>query len=94
MKRLIKDSDRKIFLILDNLKVHHSYAVRDWMEEHRKQIEVFFLPFYSPELNQDEYLNCDLKAGVHPGTPAKTKEQLKKKTISHLRMICSVKFFV
>ena len=29
MKRLIKDSERKIFLILDNLKVHHSYSYNE-----------------------------------------------------------------
>ncbi|MFZ5392091.1 MAG: transposase, partial [Patescibacteria group bacterium] len=48
---------------------------------------LFCLPSYSPELNPDEYLNCDLKAGVHSGVPARTKEQLKKKAISHLRML-------
>jgi transposase len=87
MERLIKNSDRKIFLILDNLKVHHSYIVKDWLEEHKKQIEIFFLPSYSPELNPDEYLNCDLKVGVHSGTPARTKKQLSKKTVSHLRKL-------
>lgn len=87
MRRLIKDSTRKIFLILDNLKVHHSYIVRDWLEKHKGQIEVFFLPSYSPELNPDEYLNCDLKAGVHSKTPATTKKQLKNKAISHLRKL-------
>jgi hypothetical protein len=51
------------------------------------QIEVFFLPSYSPELNPDEYLNCDLMAGVHSGTPARAKEQLKRKAISHLRKL-------
>lgn len=87
MKRLIKDSEKKIYLILDNLKVHHSYIARDWLEEHKDEIEVFFLPSYSPELNPDEYLNCDLKAGVHSGTPARTKDQLKQKAISHLRKL-------
>lgn len=87
MKRLIKDSDKKIFLILDNLRVHHSYLVRDWVKEHEDEIELFFLPSYSPELNPDEYLNCDLKAGVHSGTPASSKRQLKKKAISHLRKL-------
>ena len=61
-----------MFLILDNLKVHHSNMVKDWLKEHEKQIEVFHLPAYSPELNPDEYLNCDLKVGVHPGVPART----------------------
>ncbi len=87
MKRLIKESTRKIFLVLDNLKVHHSYIVRDWLEKHKEQIEVFYLPSYSPELNPDEYLNCDLKVGVHSKTPARTKEQLKDKAISHLRKL-------
>ena len=87
MKRLIKDADRKIFLILDNLKVHHSYKARDWLLEHTDQVEVFFLPSYSPELNPDEYLNCDLKAGVHSGTPARTQDQLKDKALSHLRKL-------
>ena len=87
MKRLIKDTDKKIFLILDNLKVHHSYIVKDWLKEHEDEIEIFFLPSYSPELNPDEYLNCDLKAGVHSGTPARSKKQLKKKAIAHLRKL-------
>ena len=87
MKRLIKDADRKIFMILDNLKVHHSYKARDWLDAHKKQIEVFYLPSYSPELNPDEYLNCDLKAGVHSGPPARTKEHLKSKALSHLRKL-------
>lgn len=87
MKRLIKDSGRKILLIIDNLKVHHSYKARDWLKEHTKQIEVFFLPAYSPELNPDEYLNCDLKAGVHSGTPARSRKQLKSKALSHLRKL-------
>jgi hypothetical protein len=87
MGRLIKDSEKKVFLILDNLKVHHSYMVKDWLKEHETQIEVFHLPAYSPELNPDEYLNCDLKVGVHSGVPARTKDQLKKKAISHLRKL-------
>ena len=87
LKRLAKDAGRKVFLVLDNLRVHHSKAVKEWLESHKNEIEVFFLPSYSPELNPDEYLNCDLKAGVHSGIPARTCSQLKKKAISHLRML-------
>ena len=87
LKRLIKDADKKVFLVLDNLRVHHSKLVKEWLKEHEKEIELFFLPSYSPELNPDEYLNCDLKAGVHSGAPARKKADLKKKTISHLRML-------
>ena len=86
-KPLRKAYKQKVFLILDNLKVHHSYIVKDWVKEHSESIELFFLPSYSPELNPDEYLNCDLKSGVHSGTPARTKEQLNKKALSHLRKL-------
>ncbi len=91
MERLIKDSDKKVFLILDNLKVHHSHIVREWVKEHENEIEneieLFFLPSYSPELNPDEYLNCDLKGGVHSKTPARTADELKAKAISHLKKL-------
>jgi transposase len=87
VKRLIKAATQKIFLILDNLRVHHSYVVKEWLENHKNEIELFFLPSYSPELNPDEYLNCDLKAGFHSGVPARTKSQMEKKAISHLRML-------
>jgi transposase len=87
MRRLVKDVGRKVFLIVDNLRVHHSKLVREWLEEHRKQIEVFYLPSYSPELNPDEYLNCDLKVGVHTGVPATSKSELARKAVGHLRML-------
>ena len=86
-RRLIKDAGKKIYLILDNLRVHHSHMVKQWIEEHSNQIELFFLPSYSPELNPDEYLNCDLKGGVHSGVPARSKSQLKSKALSHMRML-------
>ncbi len=52
---------------VDNLRVHHAKVVKAWLAEHKDEIEVFYLPSYSPELNPDEYMNCDLKAGVHGG---------------------------
>ncbi len=51
LKRLVKDTDRKVFLILDNIRVHHSKMVKEWLASHKDDIEVFFLPPYSPELN-------------------------------------------
>ena len=87
MKRLIKDAKRKAFLILDNLRVHHAKKVNQWLAKHSKTIEVFYLPAYSPELNPDEYLNCDLKVGIHSRRPARNRKQLKAKVLSHMRML-------
>lgn len=78
-RQLVKDADRKMFLILDNLRVHHSKRVQAWLEEHKEEIEVFFLPPYSPELNPDEYLNNDLKGRVHTSRAARNKDELKGK---------------
>jgi len=75
--RLIKDAKRKVFVILDNLKVHHARVVKAWLTEHSQKIEVFYLPSYSPELNPDECLNADLKAAVTSKAPARAKGQLK-----------------
>lgn len=44
MTRLIANNGRKVFLILDNLRVHHSKAVAGWLEEHKEEIELFYLP--------------------------------------------------
>lgn len=87
MMRLVNSAKKKVFLVLDNLKVHHCKPVKDWLEEHETMIEVFYLPAYSPELNPDEYLNCDLKKGVHSGVPARNKNQLKKKTRAHMKTL-------
>jgi transposase len=87
MSRLVKGSDRKVFLILDNLRVHHSKAVKAWLEEHEEEIAVFYLPSYSPELNPDEYLNGDLKQCIRSGLPARTEKALTKKTRSFMRKL-------
>lgn len=87
MSRLIHDTGRKVYLILDNLKVHHGKKVADWLETHKEQIAVFYLPSYSPELNPDEYLNGDLKTRVHSGTYAATESDLKYKAQSFMRML-------
>jgi transposase len=42
LKRLTKDTDTKIFLILDNLKVHHAKIIQAWQKEHSDKIEIFF----------------------------------------------------
>ncbi len=47
-----------MFLILGNLRVHHSKVVKAWTEERKDQIELFYLPSYSPQLNPEERLNA------------------------------------
>ncbi|KAF1017933.1 MAG: transposase [Burkholderia sp.] len=60
LKRLIKDMrGKKVFLILDNLKVHHAKPITAWLVKHFDGIEVFYLPSYSPALNPNEEHCCN-----------------------------------
>jgi transposase len=89
MESIVKDVPRKVFLIMDNLKVHHSKPVQKWLEEHKEKIEVFYLPSYSPELNPDERLNADLKHAITTSVPRRTRQGLLKKTQEHMAMVKS-----
>ena len=84
---LIKDAGRKVFLILDNLRVHHSKPVKMWVEEHKEKIELFYLPSYSPELNPEERLNADLKQALYTKVPVRTKAKLKTATTEHMQVL-------
>jgi transposase len=64
LRRLIRNSTRKIFLILDGHPVHRSAKAQRWIERHAQELRVFLLPAYSPELNPDELLNHDVKANA------------------------------
>lgn len=87
MQQLIKSSSRKVYLILDNLRVHHSKIVKSWEEENKDKIALFFLPSYSPEKNPDEYLNCDLKQGLSAKKSPKNKDTLQDNVQNHMVML-------
>jgi len=84
---LIKDAGRKVFLILDNLRVHHSKPVKAWVAEREDKIELFYLPSYSPELNPEERLNADLKQALYSRVPVRTKAKLKAATTEHMQAL-------
>ena len=44
LERLIKSNEKKVFLILDNLRVHHAKIVITWVKEHSKKIALFYCP--------------------------------------------------
>ena len=87
MERLTHSSERKVFLILDNLKVHHGKLVSAWLKKHEDKIEVFFLPSYAPEYNPDEYLNHALKLSVHSGDLPYMTDDISRKVRSFMRKL-------
>lgn len=47
--------------MVDGHSAHRSKRVRAWLGAHPDDVELHFLPPYSPELNPDELVNADLK---------------------------------
>ncbi len=87
MSRLIKDIDKKAFLILDNLRVHHSRKVREWLSKHIDKIEIFYLPPYAPEYNPDELVNSELKRNIGNSSMPRNEKELEHKTRSCLKKL-------
>jgi len=88
LQRVIDSSNnRKIYMIVDNLRVHHAKQVKKWLEENKEKIALFYLPPYSPEYNPDEYLNQDFKRNVNKENIPQTQAQLKQNTLSYMESI-------
>lgn len=87
LKQLIKNSEHKIYLIMDNYSVHKTNKVKEWIERHKDKIAVYYLPTYSPELNPDELLNQDVKTNVVGKLRASNAHELKENVKSHLKKI-------
>ena len=87
MRRLVADTKRKVFLILDNLRTHHAKKVADWLLRHRDKIEVFFLPPYAPEYNPDEFLNSDLKRDIGTRPMPRTLGDIVKYVRSYMKSL-------
>lgn len=86
-KRLIAKRRHKLFWIVDRHPVHRQAVVKQWLKKHCKQIELFYLPSYSPQLNPVEYFNGDVKQGVHDKSPTRNLSQLKRRVMSQLRRL-------
>ena len=64
LRRLTRQIEGKLFLIVDGHPVHRSRAAKDWVAKQKGRLHLFFLPGYSPELNPDEVLNQDVKSNA------------------------------
>ncbi len=51
---LHRQDEKVLLLILDNNRYHHAKLLDPWLEEHKKEIQLLFLPPYSPDLNPIE----------------------------------------
>jgi len=94
LKKEVKlPDDRKYYLLIDNLKVHHSKIIKELLAS--KNIEPIFLVPYTPELNPVELCFSFIKGQVEKQQP-KTYEGLEKaisETIDELDKKDMIEYF-
>jgi transposase len=81
LEKLLSETTRKVFLILDRLPAHETKAVADWVAGHGDRIELFWLPKYAPELNAEESLNNDLKGSINAEGLPGSREELRSRMV-------------
>ncbi len=85
LRRLVRQSRRKVFLIVDRHPVHRSGKVAGWIEKHKRHIRLFFLPGYCPDLNPDELLNQDVKSNAVGRQRPRNQPEMIRNVRSYLR---------
>jgi transposase len=84
--RLLRDmGGQKVHLIVDGHPVHRAKLVSAWVGRHAEQIQLHFLPGYSPELNPVELLNHDVKANAAGRQRARSAKELRGQLHGYLR---------
>jgi transposase len=84
---MLPEEGRRVYLIMDNMRVHHSKKVQEWLKKHESQMRVAYLPAYSPELNPDEYLNNHLKMEMRKRGHARSQEELENRARRFMRRL-------
>ena len=84
LQKVIDSSDKKVYMVVDNLRVHHAKLVTAWIKKHENQIAIFYLPPYSPDYNPDEYLNQDYKRNANKNNIPENLKQLEENTLTYM----------
>lgn len=85
LKRLIRHSSGKVYLIIDCHPVRNAVRVRDWLEKHKEDIRLCFLPAYNPELNPDELVNQDEKTNEFRGHQPQNQSEMIEGVRAYMR---------
>jgi transposase len=51
---LHENATQPIVIVVDNFRIHAAKAVKAWLQRHRTQLRLYFLPTYAPRLNPIE----------------------------------------
>ena len=84
MKRLLKQIDGRIYLIVDGHPVHRSGAATRFAAIHSSRLRLIRMPGYCPELNPDELLTQDVKTNGLGKSRLTNRTELMTTVRSHL----------
>ena len=77
LKRLIKAADHKVFLIVDNLRVHKAKKVTAWADKSQGRIELFFSQPKRPSTIPTSSSTTTSNRAWPDGRPPRVKTPLK-----------------
>ena len=64
LQAILDETGSKIFIITDNLSIHNSNKVKEYIASQGEMIEIFYLPTYSPQLTPIEQVWSLVKRAV------------------------------
>src|SRR4051794_28979759 len=86
-KRLLRDHDDPVYLVVDGHPAHRARATTEFVASTDGRLKLFLLPAYSPELNPDEWVWKNVKHDRAGKTAVTSKDDLKATVISALRRL-------
>lgn len=86
LKKLRKDAGKPILVIVDNARYHHSKETQRFIDAQDGEIQLAFLPAYTPEFNPDEQVWNHTKARLGQRSIL-SKDDMQRHLMSILRSI-------
>jgi transposase len=86
-RKLLADTDRPVYLIVDGHPTHRSKAVKQFVESTDGRLRLFVLPAYSPQLNPDEWVWKNVKHDRVGRSSVTGPDEFKTKVIGALRRL-------
>lgn len=87
LKRMVHDSDRPVYLVVDGHPTHKAKMTREYVESTNGKLRLYFLPAYSPKLNPDESVWREVKTHGVGKTPITGPDHLRRFVLSKLHQL-------
>lgn len=70
------NDDKKVYIILDNARIHTAFSIKQLEELHKNRLILIYLPPYSPELNPQENIWNILKQCIYRSSSRASIDEL------------------